>query len=440
MMKKKTDTAVETVKNNKKGFATFLVITGLIICFIGGYFFNDLTKDPSIRTVEWVMDTISKHGYYLDEETGEIKKLTGEDISDLIVSSFLDKYSDYYTAEEYADVVATNKGNNFGIGTTFLSAKSDLTVFRVVGNSPAFYAGIEKGDVLTGARKSGEDKVVFSARGDYSSFLSNVSVGEEFMLYATRNGEEKTFNLAKQVFTSSYVAYYDNQTKGWFTSDGAGAEGLTFITGASDAMSSLPDGVAYIKFDSFMGKAAFEMKTVMEYIKSQNKTGIILDLRDNGGGQMDILSSVSSYFIKSPDTQTPIIAYAEEVSGRIEHFNASGCNFNDNIRKITVIANNYTASASECLIGAMLHYGTAFSVDNLVIENGSGATGKTFGKGIMQSTFFNTITGEALKLTVAKIYFPDKTTSIHGVGISTTDANTVSPENALQRAVDIASN
>ena len=91
--------------------------------------------------------------------------------------------------------------------------------------------------------------------------------------------------------------------------------------------------------------------------------------------------------------------------------------------KIAVLADENTASASECLIGAMLDYGT-LTRDALVITETNGVA-RTYGKGIMQTTYVNFTHGDALKLTTAYIFWPQSHTSIHGIGITTTPENEV---------------
>ena len=98
-----------------------------------------------------------------------------------------------------------------------------------------------------------------------------------------------------------------------------------------------------------------------------------------------------------------------------------------------MLANGGTASASEALIGAMICYG-ALDYENIFLSQYSDEykswlkkTGqelkdaRTYGKGIMQSTFENAFTGEALKLTTAKIFWPDGKTSIHDRGVLLSD-------------------
>ena len=87
---------------------------------------------------------------------------------------------------------------------------------------------------------------------------------------------------------------------------------------------------------------------------------------------------------------------------------------------VYVAANVNSASASEALIGAMYSYGTVSYADIYLTKLGEN-TARTYGKGIMQTTFTN-IGGGAVKLTTAQIYWPNGT-CIHGVGITENDSD-----------------
>ena len=95
----------------------------------------------------------------------------------------------------------------------------------------------------------------------------------------------------------------------------------------------------------------------------------------------------------------------------------------ERIEKIVFLANSGSASASEALMGSVLDY-DKFSGANCtrVILDATYENGKevfrSYGKGIMQSTITNARTGEALKLTTAKLYWPLSGISIHGVGLT----------------------
>ena len=101
---------------------------------------------------------------------------------------------------------------------------------------------------------------------------------------------------------------------------------------------------------------------------------------------------------------------------------------------MSVLADNGTASASEALIGVLIDNGVMdygdvyisdFSESYLKFTGTADKNGRTYGKGIMQTTFVNHSTGEALKLTTAKIYWPKGDVSIHDVGLTDEKCKTV---------------
>ena len=158
------------------------------------------------------------------------------------------------------------------------------------------------------------------------------------------------------------------------------------------------------------------------------KRKLILDLRGNGGGYVDICQSVAKFFVPAPENSFSLIATAEYKKdpktdkSKTEIFKSSAIEFGTyNYTKIIVLADENTASASEMLIGAMLSYDTQDKIEVVLApsKDDDGQTVyKSYGKGIMQTTYVNTFGGGALKLTTAKLVWPDGKTCIHGVGIT----------------------
>ena len=169
-------------------------------------------------------------------------------------------------------------------------------------------------------------------------------------------------------------------------------------------------------------------------MKERGRENLILDLRNNGGGSLSKLIDIASMLIYNDGEQNTVIAISQKRNGQ-EVFATRRNEYFSNIKKISVIANVNSASATECLIGAMLHYGDGFSQDRLVIEEHPTEGARTFGKGIMQTTYWM-IKGGAIKLTTGKMFWPDNKTSIHQIGITTTAKNSVPSINALSRAIE----
>ena len=174
-------------------------------------------------------------------------------------------------------------------------------------------------------------------------------------------------------------------------------------------------------------------------MKKRGKTKLIFDLRANGGGYMDVLKEIVELLVKADGNI--IYSYVKE-KGKDTTFTTRS-KYDDFLKNIVVLADGGTASASECLIGAMLSYGekeggNGFSAsDVLVGYNARRGDYSTYGKGIMQTTYMLS-SGGALKLTTAKIFWADGKTCIHGVGVTpVSEENKITEENAIFRAREI---
>jgi C-terminal processing protease CtpA/Prc len=156
----------------------------------------------------------------------------------------------------------------------------------------------------------------------------------------------------------------------------------------------------------------------------------VLDLRGNGGGYLDITLEIASYFCKNSDKRKPLVAVAD-YGEKTEKFYATGNCYNEYFSaesRIFVLADNQTASASECLIGCMIDYGAISYADICIAQRGEEV--KTYGKGIMQTTYPLTgIYGDAVKLTTARICWPVSNRCIHGRGIVLADGVKTIAEN-----------
>lgn len=389
------------------GIATALIVA---ISFTLGFFTKIWTTSEKEKTIAWVISMID--GHYYSEEDGKVKEFTAEDYAQAIVDKLLDDYSDYYTTEQYSDLVKTNKGNNFGFGFKFLKSQTNTILYGVVGNSPVDKAGLMAGDKITAGKTANGERINFLNKAELLAFTDSILENQTITLYYTRGeSAEKSALVTKSVFLTSYVKYFDKTTAGGFYSQGKVEP--TFSSTPSNAMSSLPQDTAYIALDEFQGTSYSQLKRALEFMKSQGKTKLIFDLRNNGGGNMRVFCDIASLFVKEDNA---LVAYAKYKDGDTKEFRIGKSNCFDNISKIVVLANGNTASASECLIGAIKYNNSAFSYDNLIIEKNSSGVAKTYGKGVMQTTYSRFGVEDAIKVTTAIIYQPDKTTTINGVG------------------------
>ncbi len=398
--------------NGKKILTVIIAVLLFLLTFIGGYFSSYLFRSKPNSTAFDIITLMEKVGYIYDPVTGEEREITQEEIADAIVNAYLDKYSAYFTEEEYKEYQNQGAGKYSGVGLTFY--KEHLLVDEVVGNSPAEKAGLKKGDVLVSGRNGEQGQTVnFATHQDLINFLSESQ--DKIYLNYSRNGANFTAQLQKEEYVASYVWYYDSEKKLSFTSTGNESPKATYAENTEMDIES--DKIAYIKLRSFEGDSAEQMISALEFMKERGRTRLILDLLDNGGGYMDTATKIASCFIDNGGAKRSTVAIAKGKVGE-QVFTTDKNRFFSHIERACVLANENTASASECLLGVLSHYKDVLKDDSdIILEKNAQGEHKSYGKGIMQSTY-KLLSGGALKLTTAKIYWPDGRTSIHGVGVT----------------------
>lgn len=406
------------------------VILALIISgfsFLGGFFTSCVIRGQKVNTLSQIMTIMEKVGYVYDPVTGEKRELTEDDYANALVNAFLDDYSRYYSPEEYLQEISQSMGNYTGIGIGFYD--DDLFVDVVTGNSPAYKAGLRAGDKLVlGSCDEGNYKVLFTSAYDVLDFINYCGEDELITFRVESKGE---LTMQRQAYVASYVSYYDSEKIYEFKSEGT--EPLVATERVNDEYGDITDDkTAYIKFDLFESDAAIQLGLALNYMQSRGRTKLIFDLRDNGGGYLHILTDVASYFIKNNYARNSVVAYSIDKNGNKQAYVTTSNNYKDFITSMCVLANKNTASASECLIGALIHYGDLITKEKIVLEkDAAGDNARTYGKGIMQTTYLLT-NGGAFKLTTAKTYWPDAETCIHGVGFK--DGTKAIKGNAIYRA------
>ena len=398
--------------------------------FLGGYYAYRGSLDSEMRSLIWAKDKIQSD-YYEDISDNEFYDAIFD-----AVNGLLDPYSAYLTADEYAEMLDEATGMWSGLGVTFSSSVSEenqpLLIIRVSGNSPAEAAGIRAGMCVLGFGLTKEEVRDANSYDELSAFLSERKTGEKFVL-KLKDGEEILFKeVSKEAFIENYVFYRSDDSAYIFTGDDAD------ILTESQNFLPLDEETAYIRLTQFNGQAYYQFASAMNIFKKDGKQNLILDLRANGGGYLNILCNIASYFCKTSTDKNPAVAVADYTKkGKKEVFEASGNYYYDYFSDescIYVLADSGTASASECLIGCMVDYG-AVSYSDIFLSERNGIA-KTYGKGIMQTTVPSSIFGrpDAIKLTTARILWPLSGNCIHDRGVLPEDGAHVVSENYSEDA------
>ncbi len=415
MKNSKLNAYMPTPNKKKTLWRALACIIGAILFFAAGAATVWFTLDGEFRTLIKVKKMIDEKYYkeISDEEFyGVLFKSINEDL--------LDPYSCYMTADEFNASAGELAGNRSGLGLVFLTkdgeGKDIMKITRVCGNSPAEAAGILAGEYLVGFGKTQESLTESEKFEDFSAFLQDFEAGETFILKLRMGEETRLITLSKAEYVENYVFYRTRDKAYAFEGEKA-----TDLVERGKPLTCLNGDTAYIRLVQFGGEAANAFKQVMDLFKQEGKKNLVLDLRGNGGGYLDVMQDLAGYFCKNTDERKPVVAVADYGEKR-ESFSAKRNVYKEYFSadsRICVLADEGSASASECLLGSMLDYGAISYADICLTERNGVA--KTYGKGIMQSTYYLSVKGDALKLTTAEIRWPVTNTSIHGRGILPSD-------------------
>lgn len=347
----------------------------------------------------WIRKTIEKNYY---------EGISSEDVYTVIGKELLDPYSDYYDPNAYAELTAVREGNRSGFGISYYA---NNIVANVLYNSPAYKAGLRQGMKIVGLKNGDKEIKVGETSLEFAFEFIDYQEGDEVTFYT----EEGTFLVKCETYLQSYTKYITSKHCLMFQ----GTDSLKLVE--TDETLDLPDDTAYLRVTGFYGSVGQEFSILMEYFKSEGMKHLVLDLRGNGGGYLSAMQRLSSYLVKDAKGNDPIVVKEKYKNGKVDVARADGnfyhSYFSDS-SEIFVLADENSASASECLIGAMVDYHTV-DYSHILLSSFT-KEGKTYGKGIMQNTFRYT-DGSALKLTTATVHWPVSEICIHGVGVTTKD-------------------
>lgn len=427
-------------RQNYKNLSIVLGACMLVFTFFAGFFTNKFTQEKTARTVSEIVRIIDKTAV----DYAESGKAADSDAAvRALVRQLLwyDEYAAYYSREQYNEVQAQSHGNYSGYGISLLQSDEKVYLYSVVGNSPADRAGMRRGDVLTGGKRKADDNfTVFSGIDDANAFFKDLSADEEITISIARGGESYQYDVKREGYVAAYVEYHDGEGSYLFRDENGGTPKGVW-TDESEFSHLFTDraDTGYVIFSSFEGNAAAQLREVLDLMGKRGKTKLILDLRYNGGGDLNVMEQIIALMINGGN-RYPYM-YVQEKTRTTEYRLKDG--YTHSLNGVTVLANYETASASECLMGAMLCYGDlvcsgGFSIADVVIEhNPVREDYSTYGKGIMQTTY-PLSTGGALKLTTARILWPNNKTCVQGTGVAQTDLdNCKNGNDAILRAAEI---
>ena len=328
-----------------------------------GFMRNAFVADGDTRVVNEAIDDVA-HDYYRPLSQAQLSNAA---ISG-IVAGLHDRFSNYLTPQQYGSF---DRGEQFsGIGVEVVPQRTGLLIARVFDASPAKRSGLKVGDLIVGV----DGRTLVGVPSSTATGLIIGPPGTDVTLTLTNRGVTRKVTVTREVVTQPVVA----------------SELVTYH--------GVKLGVVELSTFSVLG-AHGQVRVAVDSMLAQGARGIVLDLRQNGGGLVEEAQLVASIFIPKGvivttrgRTQPTVALYA--VGGAISPK-----------IPVVVLVDRGTASASEIVTGALQDHGRALVVGT-----------HTFGKGVFQEVR-PLSNGGALDITVGQ-YFTPNGRNLGGSGVN----------------------
>ena len=273
----------------------------------------------------------------------------------------IDPYTVYIPAEKDEDFTLMTTGEYAGVGAIITQRDSAIYINEVYVDMPAYNAGLRAADKIVSVDKTEITKKHTTSQ--VSEMLRGIPGTEvKVGILHPKETKVKYYNITRKQIYINPITYYN----------------------------VVADSIGYINLSSFTDNCSSELKKAYLELKDRGIKGLIIDLRNNGGGLLREAINISNFFLPKGEV---IVS----TKGKNESENTSYKAHNNPIDTdipLVIMVNDESASASEIVAGAMQDLDRAVIVGN-----------RTFGKGLVQGTFPVAYDGK-LKVTTAKYYTP----------------------------------
>ncbi len=296
-------------------------------------------------------------GYYVDS-------VDGEAIAESAIIAMLkklDPHSTYTNAEETRELTEPLQGNFSGIGIQFNMLTDTLYVIQTVAGGPSEKVGILPGDRIIYA----QDSLIAGVKKKNSEIMKLLRgpKGSTARVRVMRKGVTDLidFNIVRDDIP---------------------------IYSVDAAYMATPE-VGYIRISRFAESTAKEVSQALKRLKKEGMKNLIIDLEDNGGGYLNAATDIADMFLRRGD----LVVFTKGDKSRLSQYTTtSNGKYTDG--RLVVMVNQYSASASEILAGAVQDQDRGVIVGR-----------RSFGKGLVQRPF-PFPDGSMIRLTVARYYTP----------------------------------
>ncbi|MBI4180320.1 MAG: S41 family peptidase [Chloroflexi bacterium] len=340
------------------------------------------TTNQGLDTVQEAWGIISRE--YVEKDKVDTSNMSQAAIKGM-VQALNDPYTSYLDPQHYQMSLSDIQGKFEGIGAYVGIREKQIVIIAPVADSPAAKAGIKAGDIILAI----DDNVTSGMSLEVAVLNIRGPKGTLVRLLIQHQGETEPVNI--EIVRAEIKV-----------------PGVHF---------EMKEDIAYIRIDSFSEQTNQELSPVLETITRGKATGIVLDLRSNPGGLLEAVVDVASHFLKEG-----VVLYVVDNQGQRTSISVKPQKVTTDLPMV-IVTDNFSASASEVLTGAMQDYGRATIAGT-----------KTFGKGSV-NTLHRLKDGSGLYITIARWLTP-KGRLIEGKGIEPDYPIELKGDDAIQWAID----
>src|SRR5688500_4708658 len=285
----------------------------------------------------------------------------------------LDPFTGMIWPADLEEFNKTTQGEFSGVGIQIQSDEDgSLKVVSPLEDSPAYKAGIKAGDVITHINAKNAKGITLNQAVKTITGPKGTTV---VLTVASPGGKTKEHTIRRETIKVASV-------KGWLHRPGGGWEYLV----------DPENKIAYLRMTNFTKDTAKELDKALDDIETRGGRGVILDLRYNPGGLLTAATDVTDKFLRRGDI---VSTRPERDNGNQQTIARARPDEGDTTLPMVILVNQYSASASEIVSGALKDHSRALVVGE-----------RTFGKGSVQMLFPLSDRSAYLKLTTSHYYLP----------------------------------
>ncbi|MDO5394512.1 MAG: S41 family peptidase [Bacteroidales bacterium] len=341
----------------KKYILTVILASLLAVMSYGANHFAGrnitFTPDQKLRYAEGIIEN-----YYVEDVNSD--SLVTEAIKAMLKT--LDPHSAYSTPKETQELNQPLEGKFSGIGVQFSIVRDTVCVVQTINGGPSEKVGLLPGDRIIYVNDS-----IFTFKG--------ISIPDVHKKLRGPKGTVANLKVRRASSPDELIEFRIIR------------DDIPIYS--VDAVYMAAPETGYIRVTRFAEATGQEVKDAIARLKAQGMRNLILDLEDNGGGYLGAAKDVASLFLK---LGSPVV-YTRGMHQEPQGLYADNAD-NEDIDRIVVLVNQYSASASEIVSGALQDHDRAVIVGR-----------RTFGKGLVQRPF-PFPDGSMIRLTTARYYTP----------------------------------